>query len=86
MYAMDDIIAETHGWVVCFAKPSTMLQLDFANEFGLKMLRCPHLYDDYGLKEIFVEKLAQFIRTASEHTGVAPRLQGCRIWRIKPHR
>lgn len=58
----DDIIAETNCNIQCPVKPWTMLQLECVNEPWLKTLGCPHVYDEYVLKETFVEGLPQPIR------------------------
>lgn len=46
---------------------------------------CPHVYDEYVLKGIFVKQLTQAIKPPTLHNGAGVILPGKRRWCITPH-
>lgn len=54
-YTWDEIFTKTESDIACSVKLRNMLLPEFANEIWLKRLRCPHVFDEYVFKEIFVE-------------------------------
>lgn len=61
-YATDEVIAETTSEVTRFAQPSNMTPYQNADELVTKTLRCGDVYEEYGVKNIFIESLDSSIR------------------------
>lgn len=59
--ATADIIAEADTSIVRFTQLQYVSPLRYANALWMKILRCPQVYDDSVLKEMFVEGLPLWI-------------------------
>lgn len=64
--ATDNIIDETDWNIAYFVKPANMSSLQLASELRVKTFMFPHVYEEFGLKGTFVNRLLQYISHSIE--------------------